>query len=283
MKGNKALMKKVKMIGFDLDGTLLTTEKALTEHTREVLLKARNRGIEILPATGRPLSGLPSDIRILPGLHYAVTANGARIVNLENGTTVYENLVPADKAKEILDIFGEYDAMREIYYDGIGYSAGEKLKNIKKYVSDPAMADYILTTRLAVEDIDEKFRQENRPVDKVQAIFADLNERKEAQERIKRVTGVEATGSLVNNIEVNIEGVNKGMALVYLGQKLGIRCEEIAAFGDGSNDKTMVETVGIGVAMANAIPELKEAADYITGSNDEDGVAAFIEQYILGQ
>lgn len=271
------------MIGFDLDGTLLTTEKALTEHTREVLLKARNRGIEILPATGRPLSGLPSDIRILPGLHYAVTANGARIVNLENGTTVYENLVPADKAKEILDIFGEYDAMREIYYDGIGYSAGEKLKNIKKYVSDPAMADYILTTRLAVEDIDEKFRQENRPVDKVQAIFADLNERKEAQERIKRVTGVEATGSLVNNIEVNIEGVNKGMALVYLGQKLGIRCEEIAAFGDGSNDKTMVETVGIGVAMANAIPELKEAADYITGSNDEDGVAAFIEQYILGQ
>ncbi len=274
-------MKKVKMIGFDLDGTLLTTEKKLTVHTREVLLEAVRRGIEILPATGRPLSGLPAEVRTFPGVRYAVTSNGARIVEAESQETLYANLMPPDKARELMKIFSEYDTMREIYYDGTGYSDTEKMNNIRHYVSDPAMINYILNSRVAIADIDEKFRQENRPVDKVHALFANLKEREEALERVKKIPGVEVTGALVNNIEVNAEGVNKGEALLRLGEKLGIDREEIAAFGDGANDRAMLQAVGVGVAMANAIPEVKEAAKYMTVSNDEEGVAAFIERYIL--
>ena len=95
------------------------------------------------------------------------------------------------------------------------------------------------------------------------------------------MTGVEATGALENNIEVNAEGVHKGMALLKLGEIFGISREEIAAFGDGSNDTRMLETVGMGAAMANAMPEVKEAADRLADSNDEEGVARFIEKYIL--
>lgn len=95
------------------------------------------------------------------------------------------------------------------------------------------------------------------------------------------MTGVEATGALENNIEVNAEGVHKGMALLKLGEIFGISREEIAAFGDGSNDTMMLKTVGMGVAMANAMPEVKKAADRLTDSNDEEGVARFIEKYIL--
>lgn len=274
-------MKNIKMIAFDLDGTLLTNDKKITQHTKEVLLEAARKGIEILPSTGRPLAGLPPELVRLQGIRYAVTANGARIVELESKKTIYEKPVPVEKARKLLDIFGEYDAMREIYYDGIGYSDGEKMRNIMRYAPDEAMAEYIVTTRIAVDDIEEKFRKENREVDKVQALFASMEERKEALKKVRQVEGVEATGSLVNNIEVNAEGVNKGEALICLGEKLGIRREEIAAFGDGANDREMLHQVGTGVAMANAVPEIREAADYITTSNEEDGVAVFIERYIL--
>ena len=144
-----------------------------------------------------------------------------------------------------------------------------------------AMGEYILNTRVPVESVEEKFETENRGTDKVQALFRYQTDKEEAWKRIRKVTGVEATGALENNIEVNAEGVHKGMALLKLGEIFGISREEIAAFGDGFNDTMMLKTVGMGVAMANAMPEVKKAADRLTDSNDEEGVARFIEKYIL--
>lgn len=83
------------------------------------------------------------------------------------------------------------------------------------------------------------------------------------------------------NLEINAAGVNKGKAMIELGKVLGIPREEIMAFGDGNNDLKMLKEVGTGVAMENAIPSLKEAADYVALSNDEEGVAKFIEKYVL--
>ena len=190
-------------------------------------------------------------------------------------------LISVEKAREILDIFSDYDTLRDVYYDGIGYSEKEKLVHIQDYVMTKAMGEYILNTRVPVESVEEKFETENRGTDKVQALFRYQTDKEEAWKRIRKVTGVEATGALENNIEVNAEGVHKGMALLKLGEIFGISREEIAAFGDGSNDTRMLETVGMGVAMANAMPEVKEAADRLADSNDEEGVARFIEKYIL--
>ena len=83
------------------------------------------------------------------------------------------------------------------------------------------------------------------------------------------------------NLEINAAGVNKGKAMIELGKLLGIPREEIMAFGDGNNDLKMLKEVGTGVAMENAIPPVKGAADYVTLSNDEEGVAKFIEKYVL--
>ena len=180
-----------------------------------------------------------------------------------------------------MDIFSDYDTLRDVYYDGIGYSEKEKLVHIQDYVMTKAMGEYILNTRVSVESVEEKFETENRGTDKIQALFRYQTDKEEAWKRIRKVKGVEATGALENNIEVNAEGVHKGMALLKLGEIFGISREEIAAFGDGSNDTMMLKTVGMGVAMANAMPEVKAAADRLTDSNDEEGVARFIEKYIL--
>lgn len=272
---------KVKLIGMDLDGTLLTTKKELTLYTKAVLKRAAEQGITVLPATGRPLSGLTEELVEFQGFRYAVTANGGRVVDIRSGETLFQDLVPVETARKVLEILGHYDSLREIYFDGTGYAQEDALKEVGRYLEEPPVMEYIMKTRIAVPDLWEKFEEENRELDKVQGLFASMEERSLALEELKEVPGIEITGALRKNIEVNGAGVNKGRALVRLGQRLGISREEIMAFGDGANDLQMLKEVGIGVAMENAKEELKEAADYIAGTNDEDGVARFIEAYVL--
>ncbi len=273
---------KIKMIGFDLDGTLLTDQKELGEYTVQILKRAVEEGIVILPITGRPLCGLPEEVTGLPGLRYAITANGARILDLKNAAVLKEQLVSVETAEKILDILGNYDSLREIYYDGTGYAEREKLEQIDHFFEEGPMAEYVRSTRQPVDNLMDKFRQESREVDKVQGVFADLGEREAALDEIRKLEGVTITGALHNNIEVNAAGVDKGNALLWLAQYLGIAPEETMAFGDGNNDITLLEKAGTGVAMKNGIEEVKHAADRITEkTNDEEGAAKFIETYVL--
>lgn len=273
---------KIKMIGFDLDGTLLTDQKELGEYTVQILKRAVEEGIVILPITGRPLCGLPEEVTGLTGLRYAITANGARILDLKNAAVLKEQLVSVETAEKILDILGNYDSLREIYYDGTGYAEREKLEQIDHFFEEGPMAEYVRSTRQPVENLMDKFRKESREVDKVQGVFADLGEREAALDEIRKLEGVTITGALHNNIEVNAAGVDKGNALLWLAQYLGIAPEETMLFGDGNNDITLLEKAGTGVAMKNGIEEVKHAADRITEkTNDEEGAAKFIETYVL--
>lgn len=272
---------RTRIIGLDLDGTLLTTQKELTTYTREVLGRAIEQGIIVMPATGRPLSGIPEELLHFPGIRYAVTANGGRIVDIQTKETLYESLVSTEIARKVLDIFEHYDTLQEIYYDGVGYAKEDALKAISRYLDSPPMANYIVSTRIPVEDVRKKFEEENRSVDKIQGLFVTVEDRDAALEELRAVSDIEVTGALMKNIEVNAKGVNKGKALTRMGELLGVRREEIMAFGDGANDLYMMREVGIGVAMENGTKEIKEAADYIAASNDQEGVARFIEAYVL--
>lgn len=276
------MRQSIKMIGLDLDGTLLNTQKVLTEHTKEVLEKAMEQGIVVLPATGRSVAGLPSELLALPGIRYALTANGAKIVNLEEGQIIYEKLVPYDMAEQLLDIMERYDALIEVYHDGVGYSSEDMLQRVHEFFPNPAMADYVIRTRRKVPDVRAMFTEAHLPSDKVQAIFLHEEERQRAWKEIEAAfPEAEITSALGNNIEVNAPGVSKGKTLLYLGQLLGIKREEIMAFGDGTNDIDMLKEAGLGVAMANAAVCVKEAADVVADSNDEEGVAKAIEKYVL--
>lgn len=271
---------KVRMIAFDLDGTLLTTDKRLTDETRRTLEQAAKRGILLVPATGRPLTGMPAEVLGIAGVRYAITANGARVVSAEDGKILREKLISVEKARKVLDIYGEYDTLREIYYDGQGYMEARQMEQLDHYVPDPNMAKYMRNTRKCVPDLMEKFRQENRAMDKVQAVFACAGEKEQAFRRIREMEGVEATGALSYNIEVTAGGINKGEALLWLAGELGIDREEILAFGDGANDADMIRAAGIGAAMEVSVPEVRAAADILAGSNDENGVARAIQRYI---
>lgn len=273
---------RIRMIGLDMDGTLLTTEKELTEHTREVLREAIDRGVVVLPATGRPLAGIPEEVLKFPGVRYAVASNGARIVDLKESRVLYEDLVSYETGRRVLEICSRYDSMLEIYYDGVGYAEEEKLKHLDEYVPRLPMARYIASSRRPVADVRAMHEERKAPTDKVQALFRTTEECKKAWKEVeKEIPDIEITGALSNNIEVNAKGVNKGRGLMILGELLGIHREEIMAVGDGSNDIAMLREAGLGVAMENATEAVKAAADVVTLSNDQEGAAAAIEKYVL--
>lgn len=274
-------MEKIKMIGLDLDGTLLTDKKEFTDRSKRALRTAIDSGIVVLIATGRPLTGIPEEIRNFPGMRYALTSNGAKVIDVWENRVVDEHLLSAKLAEKALEICGKYDTLQEVYYDGVSYAPADKRDMIPRYHKNPNMWEYMRKTRTWVEDIFRMVRESDRGLDKIQMLFADMEERTKAWQELSEVEGLELVGSLGYNIEINAAGVNKGSGLVSLGRLLGIRREEIMACGDGDNDLLMLKEVGFGVAMANAEEEVKKAADYITLSNEEDGVADAIEKFAL--
>lgn len=271
----------IKMIGLDLDGTLLNSQKQLTEYTRGVLRKAIAQDVVVLVATGRPISAVPEELRCFPGMRYILTANGARIVDQYENRVIYENLMTVESAGRVLDILRGYDTIHEVFIEGKGYTCKEGLRNVHNYFGEPGMAEYMLSTRTPVNDVLETLFEMNEKADKVHGVFRDLKERKEALKKLNEIPGLAVTAAFGNTIEVNREGTNKGMGLLKLGGLLGIRQEEIMAFGDGMNDFEMLKAVGFGVAMENGHNRVREIADYITVNNDEDGVAKAIEKFVL--
>ena len=276
--------KHIRLIASDLDGTLLNDDKVFTERTKQAISKAMDQGVIFVPATGRPLFGIPKDVLEFPGVRYVITANGARIIDAKENKCLQENLLSYEKGLAVFDAVKDFDCYMEAYFNGKGYGTKRYLPNLEKYVELPAMREYILNSRERVDDVVEFFREKKSATDKVQAFFRTLEERQEAVDKIiATVEGVYVTGALESNIEVGAEGVDKEKGLICLSEITGIPLEEMMVFGDGRNDTTMIRDAGVGVAMENACEEAKAVADIIAGNNNEDGVARIIETYILNE
>ncbi len=275
------MKRNIKMIGLDLDGTVLTTQKELTPYTQKVLKQAMDAGIIVLPATGRPISAVAKEFLAIPGVRYALTSNGARILDLQTGQVLVENMLSQEKVEQLLTLLFDYDAILEMFIDGRSYVRAKEFANVYDYYANPSMAEYMINTRNPVEDLFATLKEKGQGVDKVHCIFKHVEDKKEAADKLKAVSGIVAASSFGPNIEINKEGTDKGVGLLRLGELLGIKKDEIMAFGDGMNDYEMLKAVGFSVAMENGHPQVKVIADYITVSNDEDGVAKAIEEFVL--
>ena len=275
------MSRTIRMIGVDLDGTLLNSEKQLTAYTREVLKQAIEQEVAVVVATGRPFSGVPDELKHFPGIRYALTANGARILDMQKQKVVYENLLSVESSEKVIDILRKHHAIHEFFVDGVGYMNEDGLKNVYAYFEDPHMAEYLQSTRIPVKDVKEKLQTMKCEVDKLQGIFRNQKDKEEALEELNTLSVIVVTAAMDNNLEINKEGTNKGLGLLQLGKSLGISREEIMACGDGGNDVEMLKEVGFAVAMANGSDPVKKAADFVTVSNDEDGVAKAIERFVL--
>ncbi|MFI3171336.1 MAG: HAD family hydrolase [Eubacteriales bacterium] len=274
------MKKKIKMIALDMDGTVLTDDKRVTPYTKRILEQAMEQGIIVLACTGRPASAIPEAFTELKGMQYAISSNGARIVELKENRVIFEKLIDMHTTTDILNIVKKYDTYREVFWDGIGYTSKEMFSRVTNYLSE-YMRGYIAETRVFVEDIEREVLKKNQECDKLHIAFSDMNERKRAIQDIRNYGAFELDAAMPMSIEITAPGINKGTGIINLGELLGITREEIMAAGDGMNDASMLRAVGFPVAMGNAVPEIKELAQYITASNNDEGVAKAIEKYVL--
>lgn len=275
--------RKIRMIGLDLDGTVFNNEKMITEHTREVLAEAIRQGVVVLPATGRPECGLPEQFLAIPGVRYALTSNGARIIDLVERKVIYAQLLPWETAAAVIDEVNTWEHCAwEAYYDGEIFVDADAYRFLDHPDMLPALKSYMRRTRQPVKGLAEKIRREYISMEKMHMVFENTEYRDQKLQEIReKFPDLAFSNATTFNMEINSADAGKGKGLVALGRILGISREEIMACGDAANDWDMLQMAGFPVVMGNADEETKKLAAFVTKSNEEDGVAYAVEQYVL--
>lgn len=275
---------KIKLIALDLDATLLDSQKTISPRNLAALERARQMGVLMVPVTGRPAQGLPQAVRDLPGLRYAVTSNGATIRDWVEDRFLLEKHLTPEKSLEVLDACRDFAMIREVFREGVGYLTQADYEILRdRYLGTP-MWEYVMGTRQVLPGSLEDFlREDDRPVEEL-FFLTDSPERKGAlRKHLSSLADIGFADPFPNDLEVMAGGIDKGEAFLWLLDYLGIDPAETIAMGDGGSDIPLLRAAGIGIAMDNALDYVKAAADHVTASCDEDGVALALEKYLFAE
>jgi len=268
-----------KLIVLDIDGTLTNSKKEITPRTKEALIKIQEQGVYVAIASGRPTPGtkkVAQELELERFGNYVLSFNGGRVINCKTGEVVLDKTIPAEMEWELCDVARE---------NGVG---------IMTYNSECALAgtdtiDEYMELEARINSIELKqvghFKNYvDFPVNKC-LMTGEPEHLVELEKKLKeKYAGkLNIFRSEPFFLELMPKGIDKAAVLKNFLPFLGIARDEVICCGDGYNDKTMIEFAGLGVAMANAREEVKEVADYITSSNDEDGIAKVVEKYILNE
>lgn len=273
----------IKLIALDLDGTLLDSKKQLSEANRKALTECIQNGILIVPCTGRTADGIPSEIKDIDGIRYAIATNGAVIHDLKENAVLDTRMLTWEKAMELLEIVDNYPVMYDPYIEGRGITEPKFFENLSDYCLTDALQDLVKKTRDLHPSIIDYVRNTRKPVEKINLFFPDMEGRARLRAELNKQADILVTSSISNNLEINALGASKGEAIHRLADLLGIDRAQTMAIGDGENDFTMIRMAGVGVAMKNASEELQAEANYVTETNDDDGVAAAIYRLVFGK
>jgi len=276
------MTKKIKLIALDLDATLLDSRKKISPRNLAALERARQMGVLMVPVTGRPAQGLPQAVLDLPGLRYAVTSNGATIRDWAEDRFLLEKHLTPETALAVLDTCRDFDMVREVFREGIGYLTQADYEILRDRYAGTPMWEYVMGTRQVLPGSLEDFlRADTRPVEELFFLTGSIQEKEALRERLSDLPEIGFADPFPNDLEVMAGGIDKGEAFLWLLDHLGIDPSETLAMGDGGSDIPLLRAAGIGIAMGNALDYVKEAADDVTASCDEDGVALALEKYIF--
>lgn len=274
----------IRLIAFDMDGTVLDNHKKILPQTRAVLERLAKQGIEIVPATGRPFCGLSPEIERLQGVRYVITCNGAGIYEKATGKCLMEDSISLDSFLPMLEEIEPLPVMADPFLKGEAFMNEKNRPLVEKMHIPEELKEYIRTSRTLVPNLAEYLRARGDDVEKLTINFveSDTGEMQgydEVADIIRKYPEMNIVSGGIRNVEITKGGVSKASALLWLGEYLGISPEEMIAFGDSGNDSEMLRAAGIGVAMENAENEAKEAADFVTLSNTENGIVYALQKY----
>jgi len=281
------MKKDIRIVALDLDGTLLDSQKRLSEANRSALAAAAEKGILIVPTTGRFFGMMPAAVRDLPFVRYAITVNGAQVYDRETETAIVREEIPLAMALDLMRLLDRHDVIYDCYRANWGWMTASLQAKAEDYATDAHYLKMIREFRRPVPELKAHLQATAAEGD-VQKVMIFTRKAPEGGPEAARIRAevteafpaIATTSSTWNNLEFNIASANKGNSLRRFAEHLGFTLDNCLAFGDGLNDLSMIEAAGTGVAMANAHPQVLAAADLVTASNDEDGVARTLQAFI---
>lgn len=267
----------IKLIAIDLDDTLLTDDKKITESNKEALLYAREKGIKVVLCTGRPylaMKDLVAEIGLTSEDDYIITYNGAQVRRAASGEVVVENILTKADAVAWYDRLMAIDLPLDVIDARYVIEPKVYPTNYPSFYSEKV-------SNLETQTIDFTDLADDHPINKMVICIDPEHLDRQLPLLDPCFTSKYSTfKSRTFLCEIVAKGVNKGNTLKRLGEELNIAPAEMMTIGDQENDLTMIQLAGIGVAMGNAVTAVKEAADYITADNNSSGVAQAIHHFL---
>ncbi|MBS6195533.1 MAG: HAD family phosphatase [Clostridiales bacterium] len=264
------------MLVLDLDGTLTNSKKELTESTRKALLEIQENGKKVVLASGRPINGivpLAQKLELSRFGGYMLSFNGARITQCATGENVYNRIIPPEVIQPVFDIVREYPGVDIVTYDDHSIFSG---LHTNEYTEKESFIN-----KMEIIHREDFVSHLNFPINKLlvpgepsvlDEIIPVLKKRFHKQLNIYK--------SEPFFLEIMPKNIDKAHSLQKLLNSIGLSADSMICCGDGFNDLSMIEYAGLGVAMENAQPIVKETADFITKSNDEDGILHVINLFL---
>ena len=285
-----------KLAAIDLDGTMLNQYGVVTEKTKEAIQKAQQNGIEVIIASGRPIDSIKTIAKEIKSEKYFISGNGAIIYDIANDEIIYENTLKKTKVLEIVKICEENSIYYNIYTEK-EIIAKSLQCNVLYYHKENAFKTEDEKTHInLMENIYDYIASKDEKIVKIticdnnQTVFNSIMRKLKEISEIEILEVSHMSRKMIRQgteeipieyfyTEISAKNVDKWNAIEVLKEKMNINTEEIIARGDNLNDKKMIENAGLGIAMGQSHPAVKEVANHVTLTNLEDGVAEML--YLL--
>ncbi len=267
----------IKLIAIDLDGTLLRSDKSLSDENINALKYAHNKGIKIVICTGRPYQAILPILQVLDFQtqdDYFITFNGGQVQRADNHQIILQQTLDYEDFKywrnQLERINLPMNPVDQNWvYEPLEYQKGFESIYVSQVTSAPSKKvnfDY--------------FNESDQFLKFVVSIDSDHLQKQKCFIEPELLKNYEVVNSHPFQLEISRKGVSKGSTLKLLGEEIGIKPDEMMTIGDQNNDQTMIEMAGIGVVMRNGSQDIIQMADYITDTNDNNGVAKAIYHWI---
>ncbi|MBU8905432.1 Cof-type HAD-IIB family hydrolase [Desertibacillus haloalkaliphilus] len=272
-----------RLLALNIDGTLLRSNSRISRQTKDAIEYAKQKGAVVTLATERPFPSAKKIAKSLKIDHELITHDGAFIAS-DIEDPVYERRLHEDKAFHIVELLENYHCHIRLLHES--FSVGNKVRQKNQLIAKMTigLGDPVFYPLSFVDSLSEHLLQEPIAPPKIKAQFMNEDDRERAIEELEReVPNIRITRATDDHIEIVPEGVSKARGLQILGNRLGISLNEMVAIGVGENDVDMITQAGLGVAMGNAPENVKQSADWITRSNNQNGVSYMVREVFRKQ
>lgn len=274
-------MTQIKAIASDLDGTLFNDEAQLSEKTKQVINDCLKKNILFVPCTARTMSLVDDWLLKHDEIKYIVSSNGAIIYDKQKKKIVSRNTISAENAILLLDELSLINPYWTIDANDQLYSSQQILDDKEDNQFDEDFINHLLKTRTFIREYSTLLSDSNHDVRKIHFITNTPSCKEKTIECLKQFDFIRITSSHELNLEITHPLATKGNAFSTILQHENINPTLAVAFGDNDNDIDLLGSVGLGCAMANSTSGLQKVAHVIIGSNNEDGVACFLQENII--